>query len=74
MTNQTVAAARPRVLSPSPISADWCTRPALTDTRNQSAVGSLSTYHNSITSNAPTAGGVGFGATKQASPPRGVPR
>jgi hypothetical protein len=85
-TNQTVAAARPRVLSPSTLIADWYTqRPALTDMRDQSAVVSLTANHNSITRTAPLAvvpagvptapaGGFGFGATKQAAPPRGVPR
>jgi len=85
-TTQAVAAARPRVLSPSTQIADWCTqRPVPTDMRNQSAVGSLRTHYNSITRTAPIvdlptgvptapAGGVGFDAAKQAAPPRGVPR
>lgn len=85
-TTQAVAAARPRALSPSTVIADWCTqRPALTDMRNQSAVVSLNDHYNSITRTAPIvalptgvptapAGGVGFGAAKQAAPPRGVPR
>ena len=81
-TTQPAAAARPRTLSPSALTADWYTRPVSTDMRDQSAVVSLTAYHNSITRTAPnaipagvpTAPAGGFGAAKQAAPPRGVPR
>jgi hypothetical protein len=84
-TNPTVAAARLRDLSPSTVCADWYQQgPAATDMRDQSAVASLIANHNSITRIAPiavpagvptvTAVGFGYGATKQAAPPRGVPR
>jgi hypothetical protein len=80
ITNQTVAAARPRALSPSTLRADWYQRPIFTGMRDQSAVVSLNVNHNSITRTAPNAvptapaTGLGFGAAKQAAPPRGVPR
>lgn len=81
ITNETVATARPRALSPSTRYADWSSqRPALTDMRDQSVVLSLTANHNSITRTAPVAvstvpaTGLGFGAAKQAAPPRGVPR
>jgi hypothetical protein len=84
--NPTVAAARPRVLSTSTLIADWCTpRPRLTDMQVQSAVVPVNAHDNSITRTAPVvglptvvptalAGGFGYGAAKQAAPPRGVPR
>ena len=80
-TNPTVAAARPRVLSPSTLNADWCSPRPKTDMRAQSAVGSLDANHNSITRSLPLAistgvpvAGFGYGAAKQGAPPRGVPR
>lgn len=64
----TVTAPRPRTLAPT----------------DQWAVVSLDANHNSIAALCPTvittdfvpapAGGVGYGAAKQAAPPRGVPR
>jgi hypothetical protein len=72
-TNPTVAAARPRALSPSTLIADWNTQRPTTGMRDQSAVVSLGANHNSITRSLPVAG-FGYGAAKQGAPPRGVPR
>lgn len=83
-TNPTAATARLRTLSPSMHIADWYPqRPNVTGMRDRSAAVSL-INHNSITRSAPIAVpagvptvpavGLGFGATKQAAPPRGVPR
>jgi hypothetical protein len=71
---QTAAATRLRAL-PSTPSANWYPQVPTTGMRDRSAVAVLNPTHNSITrSTAVPAGVVGFGAAKQAAPPRGVPR
>lgn len=67
---QTAAAARLRVPStPCPQTADWYVQtPTM---RDRSVLGG---NYNSIDRTLPNAGVVGFGAAKQAAPPRGVPR
>jgi hypothetical protein len=67
---QTAAAARPRTLS-CPQTADWYA-PTQAPTMRDRSVLIAGRNDNSI--NLPTAGVVGFGAAKQAAPPRGVPR
>jgi hypothetical protein len=80
----TVAAARPRTLS-TVTNAQWCTQGPAQKVRDQAAFVALHPNHNSIpaisrqtviaTNVVPApAGGVGYGATEQAAPPRGVPR
>lgn len=81
-TDPTVAAARPRALSPSTMRADWYTqRPNATDMRDRSVAVRSNVNDNCITRTAPIAavaavpaGGFGSGAAKQGAPPRGVPR
>ena len=72
-TTSTVAAARPRALSPSTLNADWCTPRPTTGMRDQSAGISFDANHNSITRNVPVVD-FDYGAAKQGAPPRGVPR
>jgi hypothetical protein len=64
------SAARPRTLS-RPQTADWYA-PTQAPTMRDGSVLVTGSNDNSI--NLPTAGVVGFGAAKQAAPPRGVPR
>jgi hypothetical protein len=69
---QTAAAARPRTLSTVPVqTADWYAQTQVPTMRDRSVL-AFGSNHNSI--NPRPAGVVGYGAAKQAAPPRGVPR